>query len=632
MTATRRAKHPLNRLLESETKKAVAIIKKDRRFGTRMRFGSVDLHVPPKAEVLAYKRGAPIDRQVDVILLDNAKGAAVEVTVSVTNGSVTRWKAIKGVQPAVIVDEFFEAEQTVKDDPQFQAAMAKRGVTDMDLVDIDPISGGFFGNEFEATHRIVRGIAFVHATEGDNQYARPVDGLIVIVDLANKLVLEVQDHHVYPVPQEPGEWSSQFLAEPRDDVKPLEITQPDGPSFTIKGDHLTWQNWDLRVGWTDREGLVINTANFTVEKDVRQVLYRASISEMTVPYGSPTPLQSRKNAFDCGEYGLGMLANSLTLGCDCLGEIHYLDAHTTDAAGTIHSIPQAICIHEEDAGIAWKHTEFRTEHTEVRRMRRLVVSFICTVGNYEYGLYWYFYQDGRIECEVKLTGLLSTGGLDDGETTRYGTELAPNLYAPNHQHFFCMRLDTAIDGLSNSVVEVNTKPAPRKENPYGNAFYGEQTTLATESEAQRNVNPATSRYWKILSSERENRNGLPTGYKLLAGETALPFATKNSAIRKRAGYMWSNLWVTPYNASENFPAGKYPNQHAGGAGLPEWTAADRSIEDTDVVVWYVMGHNHLPSLEDWPVMPVASMGFMLKPSGFFDRSPLMDLPPSMGCH
>ena len=329
---------------------------------------------------------------------------------------------------------------------------------------------------------------------------------------------------------------------------------------------------------------------------------------------------------------MGLLANSLSLGCDCLGDIHYLDAHFCDAEGAVIEIPQAICIHEEDFGISWKHSDFRTQQTEARRLRRLVVSFICTVGNYEYGVYWYFYQDGRIENEIKLTGILSTGALDTGEETAYGTKLGDHLYGPNHQHFFCTRLDMTVDGLANSVVEIDTVQAPPEENPYGNAFRGQTTVLATEQQAKRRIDPLAARYWKVVSNDATNKMGTPTGYKLIAGENCMPFATEESSIKARAGYMWNHLWVTPYAEDERWPAGTYPNQSAGGEGLPAWTAADRSVENTDVVVWYTMGHNHLPSLEDWPVMPVACIGFTLKPSGFFDYSPVMDLPPSSHCH
>src|SRR4030095_2002441 len=96
--------------------------------------------------------------------------------------------------------------------------------------------------------------------------------------------------------------------------------------------------------------------------------------------------------FDEGEYGIGMLANSLALGCDCLGEIRYLDAIVADAQGTPVTLENAICLHEEDFGILWKHTNFRTGQVEVRRSRRLVGSSIATVGKYEYGFLLYFYN------------------------------------------------------------------------------------------------------------------------------------------------------------------------------------------------------------------------------------------------
>lgn len=634
-TLERTATHPLDRLTEAETTAAVEIVRGDARFGDRMRFGSVNLHEPPKDVVLGFQPGETVSRAVEVILLDNADGSTHELVVSLDDAAVTAWDRIEGVQPSVILDEFFECEAAIQNDPDFQAAMAKRGITDMSLVTVDPWSAGNYGDPLESDHRIVRGLVWVREQEGDNQYARPIDGLSVLFDLAETKVVRIDDRRVLPVPSgdaDHDEWGAQLRGEPSEPLRPLEITQPEGPSFSFEGDRLSWADWDLRVGWTTREGLVLHQVTYTDGDEVRPVLYRASLAEMTVPYGDPSETQARKNAFDVGEYGLGMLANPLVLGCDCLGEIHYLDAHFTDASGEVMSIPQAICIHEEDVGISWKHTDFRTEQVEVRRLRRLVVSFIATVGNYEYGIYWYLYLDGRIECEIKLTGILSTGALDTGETTDYGTMLGEHLYGANHQHVFCTRLDMNVDGTSNSVLEVDTEAAPADENPWGNAFRAKQTVLTSESAAQRLIDPLVARYWKVVSTERTNRMGTPTGYKLIAGENGLPFATDESSIKQRAGYMWKHLWVTPYAADERWPAGKYPNQHAGGDGLPAYTAGDRSVEDTDVVLWYVMNHNHLPSLEDWPVMPVASIGFTLKPSGFFDRNPVIDLPPSNHCH
>ncbi len=434
-------------------------------------------------------------------------------------------------------------------------------------------------------------------------------------------------------PPESSNYARQYIKNFRQDLKPLEIIQPEGVSFEVNGYEVKWQKWSFRMGFTHREGLVLYQIAYEDEGRVRPIIYRASLAEMTVPYGDTNITQCRKNAFDVGEYGIGMLANSLTLGCDCLGEIHYTDAHVSDANGNVMTIGNAICMHEEDYSILWKHVDFRTEDTEVRRSRRLVVSFIATVGNYEYAFYWNFYQDGTIQFDIKLSGILSTAALPVGGTSKYGTMLAPQLYAPNHQHFFCTRLDMAVDGQNNSVVEVDTVPTPMgPDNPFGNAFYGKYTTLESEQEAQRLIDPFAGRYWLVTNEHSHNKVGSPVAYKLVAEENILPFAHPDSSIARRGGYMWKHLWVTPYNREEKYPAGDYPNQHVGGEGLPKWTEANRSVKDTDLVVWYVMGHNHLPRLEDWPVMPSVRISFSLKPSGFFDCNPALDVPPSEPKH
>ncbi len=124
------------------------------------------------------------------------------------------------------------------------------------------------------------------------------------------------------------------------------------------------------------------------------------------------------------------------------------------------TIPQAICMHEEDDGISWKHTDFRTGSVEVRRGRKLVISNIVTVGNYEYGFFWYLCHDGMIQCEIKATGIVATQAMAEGETTEYGKLVAPRLNAMHHQHFFCARLDFELDGGPNSVTETRTETVP----------------------------------------------------------------------------------------------------------------------------------------------------------------------------
>jgi primary-amine oxidase len=290
-------------------------------------------------------------------------------------------------------------------------------------------------------------------------------------------------------------------------------------------------------------------------------------------------------------------------------------------------------MHEEDNGILWKHVD-ADGHTEVRRGRRFVVSSIVTVNNYEYGYFWYFYQDGTIEFEAKLTGIVLTVADVIGKDHPSATELEPGLWAPYHQHILCARLDLDIDGEKNSVLEVESFAHPQGDkNPYGGAYETKETLFSNEKQSQRVIDPFSGRYWKVVNQEVKNHMDHPVGYKLIPGHTTFPLALPESTIGKKAAFMYKHLWVTKNNESEKYPAGDYPFQHPGGAGLPEWTKANRNIEDEDVVLWYVFGTNHIPRTEDWPVMPVERTGFHLKPSGFFARSPGIDVAPSKPiCH
>jgi primary-amine oxidase len=626
-TSSQATFHPLDPLSATEIEQAVQIVREAQSVGSSFRFPCVTLKEPPKDQVLALQPGDRLPREAFLILLDNATGQTYEAVVSLTEHCVVSWTLVPNVQPNIMADELAECEAVVKAYPPFREHLAKRGITDLELVVVDPWAIGHFGFADEEGVRLSRCICYLRSHPQGNFYSRPIDGLIPVVDLNKMEVVRIEDLGVMPVPPDPGEYASRFVEETRQGIKPLHIEQPQGTSFEVDGYHVRWQNWQFRIGFNPREGLVLYTIGYEDQGKVRPILYRASMAEMVVPYGDPRPQHFRKNAFDLGEHGVGMLANSLTLGCDCLGTIHYFDAFLTDSRGNVSVTEHAVCMHEEDYGILWKHTDWRLDEVEVRRSRRLVVSFIATVDNYEYGFFWYFYQDGTIQYEIKLTGILLCGAL--GDTPDYGTVVAPGLNAMNHQHFFCMRLDFDIDGTVNSVYEVNSAAVPMgPENPYGNAFYAKATQFETEQEAQRLIDPLVGRYWKVVNPNVTNRLGQPVGFKLIPGENVLPFAHPDSPILKRAQFMTKHLWVTPYAEDERYPAGNYPNQHPGGEGLPKWTKANRSIADTDVVMWYVFGHHHIPRPEDWPVMPTAYSGFMLKPVSFFDASPAMDVPSS----
>lgn len=620
--------HPLEPLTAAEVQLAVTILKDAGKVTPTTRFVSVSLKEPPKP-----KDGQPwaFPRQACAVLFDNGANSCYEAAVSLTDRKLLAHKHIPGVQPTMTSDEQVECEQAVLASPEFKAALKKQyGIDDTRLVMVDIWSAGNYGSEEDRTRRLARPLCFLRTDPTDNGYAKPIEGLRPVVDLNQMKVIRVEEYGHWPLPPHQGNYAADRVTQTRNDIKPLDITQADGPSFAVDGNCVRWQKWSFVIGFNGREGLTLNNVCYQENGKKRSILYRASLSEMVVPYGDPAPQQARKNAFDAGEYGLGYCANSLELGCDCLGLIKYFDGHLCTSRGEPLTIKNAVCMHEEDFGILWKHTDRRLpDKPEVRRSRRLVISSIATVENYEYGFFWYLYQDGNIQFEIKLTGILSLGALNPGEKSPYGAMIAPQLYAPNHQHFFNVRLDMDLDGGPNSVYQLDVvADALGPKNPFENAFSAKVTLLETEKQARANLNLETARSWKIVNSNSLNAVGEPVGYRFLPGDNCVPYASKNAWWRKRAGFVDHHVWVTPFNEDEKHAAGNYPNQSHGGDGLPKWTEANRPIANADVVLWYTFGHTHLPRPEDYPVMPTAYIGFMLKPAGFFTENPANDVPPS----
>ena len=617
-------------LTAAEIVEAVKILRNYKILPSSIRFISVVLKEPAKDKVKQYASlGGVAKREAFAVLYDGANREVYEAVVDLDDETVTSWEVLTGVQPTFSIDEQMECEQAVLNSPIFQEAIKEYGITDSSLVMVDVWSAGYYGSEEDKTMRLARPLCFLRTDATDNGYARPIEGLRPVVNVDTMEVLQVENYGFVPLPPNPGNYAASRMENFRTDIKPLEITQPEGPSFEVNGYQVDWQKWNFVIGFNAREGLTLHDISYNDGGEKRSILYRVSLSEMVVPYGDPSETQNRKNAFDTGEYGMGTCANSLELGCDCLGYIKYFDAHMTDSKGNLVTIKNAICMHEEDYGILWKHTDRRIGIPEVRRSRRLVISSVSTVENYEYGFFWYLYQDGNIQLEIKLTGILSLGAYPANVKPKYGNLVAPQLYAPNHQHFFSVRCDFDLDGEENSVYEVNVVSEEEgSDNPFENAFYAKSTLLESELQARSNLNLETARFWKIVNHNRKNHVGEPVAYKFMAGDNCVPYASKNAWWRKRAGFVENHMWVTPYDEKEMFAAGNYPNQSQGGDGLIKWTQQNRPVKDTDIVLWYTMGHTHIPRPEDYPVMPTAYIGFLLKPAGFFKENPANDVPPS----
>ncbi|WP_294567264.1 primary-amine oxidase [uncultured Arthrobacter sp.] len=571
-------------------------------------------------------------RRFRVFLHDISGSAPLDVVVSTTTGRVLSTVELDtsatGELP-VLEEEFAVVEELLSTDDRWLAALANRNL-DVSNVRVAPLSAGVFEYAEEKGRRILRGLAFVQEHETDSAWAHPIDGLVAYVDVVSREVTQILDLGPMPVPQEHGNYTDPELTGPlRTSQKPISITQPEGPSFAVtNGNHVEWENWSVDVGFDVREGVVLHNLSFNDKGRDRPIIKRASIAEMVVPYGDPSPVRSWQNYFDTGEYLVGQYANSLELGCDCLGDITYLSPVISDAFGNPREIRNAICMHEEDWGILAKHSDLWSGINYTRRNRRLVISFFTTVGNYDYGFYWYLYLDGTIEFEAKATGVVFTSAYSESASANM-SQLAPGLGAPFHQHLFSARLDMAVDGFTNRVEEEDVVRQPLgHDNPRGNAFSRKRTALTRESESVREADSRNGRTWVISNPESRNRLGEPVAYKLHAQGQPTLLADPDSSIARRAAFATKDLWVTRFAEDERYPTGDFVNQHVGGAGLPAYVAQDRDIDGQDLVVWHTFGLTHFPRMEDWPIMPVDTVGFRLRPEGFFDRSPVLDVPPN----
>ena len=424
----------------------------------------------------------------------------------------------------------------------------------------------------------------------------------------------------------PGPWTGEL----RTDLKPLHITQPEGASFTVDGTELRWQNWSMRLGFNYREGPVIYQVAYDDHGVRRDVAYRMSFAEMVVPYRDPTFDHYRRTAYDIGEWGLGFMTTSLERGCDCLGEIVYVDAVLHDSAGAPYDIKNAICLHEEDNAVLWKHVDALTG-AEVRRQRRMVVSCHVTVANYEYLVYWRFYQDGNIECEVRATGIMVTTPYAEGEAAPpYGTVVDNRTYAPFHQHFLVARLDLDVDGPANTVVEVDSVAPPvSDENPYGLALVTQATPITSEASSARDYNWETQRGWKVVNPGKLNGHGTPVAYKLVPGAAFPAMMDPSTPQYLRAPVIGHTAVGDPARtttsagraASTPRSQRRHRADRSGSRTTSRWRTPT-SCSGTS------SASTTSPGVEEWPIMPVDTVSFWLKPFGFFDRNPSLDVAPT----
>ncbi|WP_138502190.1 primary-amine oxidase [Nostoc sp. PA-18-2419] len=621
--------HPLSALTEAEITTAVSVINREKTLSEMAVFPLIALQEPDKEEVLNFTPGKLFKRRAFLIIYERSQNKTFEGVVDLTSKTLSSWKEIPSIQPALLNSEYELANQVVRADPRWQAAMRKRGITDFEQVKISWWAPGVLSEQEQKTgNRLCRGLSYYKGKHW-NYYGSPIEGVVATVNLNTGKMATLIDRGKVPFSEENWDYDVKSLGKLLSPLKALKILQPNGKSFQIHDNEISWEGWKFRYLMHPRSGLVLYQVTSKDGENVRPVLYRASLSEMVVPYGNPEPTWSFRNAFDVGEYNFGLLANKMELGKEIPENGLLLDAIFANEQGESYKMPGVIGIYERDNGMLWKHYEYNTQRNDVRRHRELVMTMTVAIDNYDYSINWIFHEDGTLEVQNELTGIVLAQGTaaEKSEDNSYGSLIAKNIIGVNHQHFFNYRLDLDVDGKANSMIEMNVNALPIDEkNSSGNAIALVETPLIKETAAVRDMDMKHNRKWMIVSADKKNALGAAPGYMLIPEGNSRFFPVEGSKIRQRAEFATHHVWVTKYKPSELYAGGDYPNQTQPGEGLPKYITDDESLTGEDIVLWYTMGVTHIPRSEDWPVMPIHRVGFKLAPRGFFNRNPAINLP------
>ncbi|KAI4594319.1 hypothetical protein KJ359_008342 [Pestalotiopsis sp. 9143b] len=635
------ARHPLTSLSEEEINLTAKIVRGSYDAGTKLLFKGITLHEPSRKEMQQYRSDGghylpPRKAWVNFYLTGTA--SFFEVIVDLSAGKVESSVEVPShFHGPVDESEIITVEKIALEDPRTKAEIEKLQLPEGTVVVCDPWIWGADGVADDARqyqcYMYMRDPSNPKEVDS-NHYAFPLSFSPVV----DATTMEVTRMDYLPTgagfeTKSTGPWrpttANEYipeLNEQRDGLKPLRVVQPEGASFKLEGDVIRWQKWEMRTSFNFREGMVLHEVTY----DGRPLFYRVSLSDMTVPYADPRAPFHKKQAFDLGDAGAGLMANDLKLGCDCLGAIAYKDGLVADHNGVPVVKPNAMCIHEQDGGILWKHTNYRSGRPVVVRRRELVIQSIITVANYEYILAFIFDQAGEMSYEVRATGILSTQPIDAGVEVPYGTVVHDGVLGGYHQHILSLRVDPELDGSrENSLVYEETSALPRHpdSNPHGNGYVSKRTTL--EKSGGYDLESKRNRVFMIENPNKKNPvNGKNVAYKMHIPPVQPLLAEEGSIHYARADFADHSVYVTKYQEGELFAGGQYTNQNKNTSGVRKWAARQDDITNEDIVLWVQFGLQHVPRIEDFPVMPVETVRVSFKPANFFTRNPAIDVPQS----
>ena len=632
--------NPLDGLTAQEINQVVAILRTSKLSDDKSFFPLIELSEPPKKEVLAWKQGDPIIRKAYV----NFKGlnGTEEALVNINEAKVERVGKIIG-EPMIMLAEFVNSMKIALENPDFVTALAKRNLKPEDMFCL-PLTAGNFLQQTEKGKRLMKVPCYKKPT-GSNFYAQPIEGLLAEVDLNAHKVTQIIDEGVQPIPENSWGYTEKEVAERRS-LKPIsnpvEIAQSK-PNFKLNGSGIEWDMWKFRMRADKRPGIVISAVQAKDGEKWRSVLYQANLSEVFVPYQDPGKAWYWRTYMDSGEYGFGVFLSPLVAGVDCPKNAVFLPVVMHQDNGQPMEIPNAVCVFERNpTKPAWRHyevfaqTDKITVPAEGRPDTELVVRSASEVGNYDYLVDYVFHQNGSINIDVIATGIDAVKGVQTkhmkdptaAKDTKYGSLIAPNLVAPNHDHYFNFRLDFDIDGVNNSFMHTDLKRAKLDSKSLRKSLWMTNPTLVErELEGRLKIDNEKPALYTVGNPNVEGKYGHHPAYAIMPKDSVAygPYDYDNDPPMKRNAYIGYSFWNTPYDQSQRYAGGKFAFASDGTDTLATWVKKNRSIKNTDVVTWYTIGFHHVPHTEDWPVMSGHEVGIELRPFNFFDSNPAMGI-------
>lgn len=649
-TASSAPTHPLDPLTADEINQLKQILSAKGLFSDKDLYTWVQAIEPPKERPLT-PGDAPPHRQALAVGISGAQKTGFELQVDLTAGQVIAQRWLGKLQPFFSTLEYEQATELLDASAPLKAAIEARGIQIT-----GKISDQIFFDQYAPSRdastdgnptRLMR-ILFADRQGGQNNYGPHLEGLTALIDLYNHRILSITDTHGPTargkVPHDvfnPEVRGSQ--THPQSDDAP---TGTSAPGFSLQGHHVQWGHWDFRFSFNQREGLVLHQIGRNDQGKIRSICYRASVSEMLVPYADPAPEWQWREFLDEGDYGLGTLSVQAQP-----GEHVPLNAATVDVVLASEALApktyaKRVFLYERSDGSPLCLFQQKAAAAYAPR-KELCIGFVASLGNYQYLYRWVFRPDASFGfeadlqgetlnktvvpqlCDVCSTPTASGAGqaVLPASDQRFGTIVYPEIDAVFHQHFCNLRLDFDIDGPQNAVEEVNVVRLPNDPavNPQLRGYTLASTIFGKEGEAVRDDDATTNRSWVVYNPTQRSRTGHFAGYELVAGSTTFsPF--QPSRFGDKTSFAHHAFWVTQYDPDELYASGRYPNQADDSYRdhLSNYVAKDRSIFQRDDVIWYTLGLTHLPRQEDYPLISGARISVNFVPHNFFERAPFLE--------